>query len=110
MPKTDQRTVSPINFITIIIAHIRDKSKWTPTNSLDNTSLYLRNYLDYLYQIRSCNYILNFNSRSGSYETTVLHRLTEYIIVTHKFIDNNEQTSLTDKLATHLPDSVKFNQ
>lgn len=101
---------SPTNFVTTIITNIRDQAKWAPTNSLDNASLYLRNYLDYLYQIRTCNYILNFNSRSGSFQTTNPHQLAEHIIATHKFIDNNERANLTKELATNLTNFVKFNE
>lgn len=84
---------SPTNFVTTIITNIRDQSKWAPTNSLDNASLYLRNYLDYLYQIRTCNYILNFNNRSSSFKTTNSYQLAEHIIARHKSIDNNERAS-----------------
>lgn len=65
-----QLTVLLTNFATTIITNIRNESKWAPTNSLDNASLYLRNYLKYLYQIRNCNYISNFNNRSSSFKTT----------------------------------------
>lgn len=81
-----------------------------PTDSLDNTSLYLSNFSDYLYQIRSCNYILNFNSHSASFNTTNPHLLAEHIITSHKFIDNNERASLTNELASNLTDFTKFNQ
>ncbi|WGL94387.1 hypothetical protein [Arsenophonus nasoniae] len=101
---------SPTNFVTTIITNIRDQSKWAPTNSLDNASLYLRNYLDYLYQIRTCNYISNFNSRSSSFKTNNPDQLAEHIIATHKFIDNDERASLTKELAANLADFVKFNE
>jgi len=101
---------SPTNFVTTIITNIRNESKWAPTNSLDNASLYLRNYLEYLYQIRNCNYISNFNNRSSSFKTTNPQQLAEHIIATHKFIDNNERVSLIHELTTHLTDFVKFNE